>query len=61
MNEHQRLAFGYRQKAVELRAMAADFRDPTSLKRIENLADSYDRLAASEEKLAKEDEVSEKP
>lgn len=57
MNEHERLAFGYRQKAVELRAMGLDFKDPVTHKTIEELAAGYDRLAAVQEQLARVDEA----
>ena len=56
MNEHLRLAFGYRQKAVELRAMSTDFKDTWTHRTMEKLAASYDSLAIDEENLAKEDE-----
>jgi hypothetical protein len=61
MNEHERLAFGYRQKAVELRAMLLDFKDPESLERLGNLAAAYERLANVEDKLASEDKAAGKP
>lgn len=57
MNEHQRIAFGYRQKAVELRAMILDFKNPVTHATIEKVAAAYDRLADIQERLAREDEA----
>lgn len=55
MNEHRRISFGYRQKAVELRAMITDFKDPVTHATIEKIAVAYDRLADVQEKLATEE------
>lgn len=55
MNEHEERAFGFLQKAEELRAMITDFRDPYTRATIEAIAVGYDKLAKTEQTLARID------
>jgi hypothetical protein len=57
MDEHQRIAFGDRQKAVELRAMVVDFENATTQATIETIATADDKLADVQEQLASDDEA----
>jgi len=47
----------YRKHAEELRAIAADMFDPKSKKTLLRVADDYDRMAVSRERLAETERV----
>lgn len=61
MNEHDKRAFDYRQKAVELRAMIPDMKDRHSRDTLEKIAAGYDQLANVQDSLARADKAHEKP
>jgi hypothetical protein len=54
MNEHQKRAVRYRNRAEELRAIIPDMKDPISRETLVKIAADYDRLAETQEKLALE-------
>lgn len=53
MSEHEKRAFGYRQKADELRAMLPDMTDPPARQMLEKIVDGYDQMARTQDSLAK--------
>lgn len=60
MSEHDKRAFGYRQKAEELRALLPDMTDPAARQMLEKIADGYDQMARTHDSLAKADTPAEK-
>lgn len=61
MDDYQRRAFQYRQRAEELRAILSDMTDRYCHDTLETIAIEYDRLAKVQERLGRMNSISANP